>query len=298
MDERQQQIMMYFIEEAKEHLDTLEKGLLDLDETMQDPETLQELFRAAHSVKGGAAMLGFSSIQKTSHRLEDAFKILKENPIEANQKLETLFLKGFNTLRDLLDHLASPSGLSEEDGNRIVKESEPDFIALEKYLKELVGRSEDEEEFDPEFGEKAVSLLREMLQIFKQSATDANRKKLIALCKDLAELDGEHKIESWQKIVKSASQAIANPENLYPTLAPVIIKELKMASDLVILGQITAIGPSPVLVQLAGPAKGLGENQIAIDLEPKAAAEALLRAFNKKQLVTLVKLLAEAVKNM
>jgi chemotaxis protein histidine kinase CheA len=297
VDERQQQIMMYFIEEAKEHLDTLEKGLLDLDETMQDPETLQELFRAAHSVKGGAAMLGFSSIQKTSHRLEDAFKILKENPISANQKLETLFLKGFNTLRDLLDHLASPSGLSEEDGNRIVKESEPDFIALEKYLKELVGSSE-EEGFDPEFGENAVKLLREMLQIFKQSANDATRKKLIVLCNNLAELDSEHKIESWQKIVKAASQAIANPENLYPTLAPVIIKELKMASDLVVSGQTNAIGPSPILVQLAGPAKGIGENQIAIDLEPKAAAEALLGAFNKKQLVTIVKLLAEAVKNM
>ncbi len=296
MDERQQQIMTYFIEEAKEHLDTLEKGLLDLDKTMQDPETLQELFRAAHSVKGGAAMLGFSSIQKTSHRLEDAFKILKENPIEANQKLETLFLKGFNTLRELLERLASPLGLSEADGNQILKESEPDFIALEKYLKELVGSSA--EAVGPEFGEKAVKLLREMLQIFKQSANDNNRQKLIDLCNNLAELDGEHKIESWQKIVKAASQAIANPENLYPTLAPVIIKELKMASDLVVSGQTNAIGPSPVLVQLAGPAKGLGENQIAIDLEPKAAAAALLRAFNKKQLVTLVKLLAEAVKNM
>ncbi len=299
MDDRQQQIMMYFIEEAREHLDTLEKGLLDLKETMKDPETLQELFRAAHSVKGGAAMLGFSSIQKTSHRLEDAFKVLKENPIEANQKLETLFLKGFNTLRDLLERLASPSGLSEEDGNRIVKESEPDFIALEKYLKELVGLAdEDEGKVAPEFGEKAVEILREMLRIFQQNANDATRKKLEDLCKKLAELDEEKKIYPWQKIVKAASQAIANPENLYPTLAPVIIKELKMASDLVVSGQTNAIGPSPVLVQLAGPAKGLGENQIAIDLEPKAAAEALLKAFNKKQLVTIIKLLAEAVKNM
>lgn len=297
MDERQQQIMMYFIEEAKEHLDTLEKGLLDLDATMQDPETLQELFRAAHSVKGGAAMLGFSSIQKTAHRLEDAFKILKENPIEANQKLETLFLKGFDTLRDLLNHLASPEGLSDEESNRIVKESEPAFIDLEKYLHQLIGVPEDEG-IDPEFGEKAVNFLREMLQIFKQTATDANRKKLGYLCTKLAELDKELAIEPWQKIVKAASQAIANPDNLYPTLAPVIIKELKMASDLVVLGQTNAIGPSPVLVQLAGPAKGLGENQIAIDLEPKAAAKALLGAFKKKQLVTLVKLLAEAVKSM
>ena len=159
MDERQQQIMVYFIEEAKEHLDTLEKGLLDLEATMQDPETLQELFRAAHSVKGGAAMLGFGSIQKTSHRLEDAFKILKENPIEANQKLETLFLKGFDTLRALLNHLDSPEGLSDEDANSIVKESDPAFVDLEKYLQQMVGGgSGEEDEVNPEFGKNAVAL--------------------------------------------------------------------------------------------------------------------------------------------
>lgn len=297
VDERQQQIMVYFIEEAKEHLDTLEKGLLDLEATMQDPETLQELFRAAHSVKGGAAMLGFGSIQKTSHRLEDAFKVLKENPIEPNQKLESLFLKGFDTLRDLLNRLASPSGLSDEDGNKIVEKSEPAFDDLEKYLKQLVGGGAGEENgIDPEFGQKAVTLLREMLLYFKQSANDINRKKLQGLCTQLAELDG--KIEPWQKMVKTAQRAIANPDNLYPTLAPVIIKELKIASDQVVLGEAGAIGPSPMLVQLAGSAGGLGENQLAIDLEPKAAAEALLGAFNKKQLVTLVKLLAEAVRNM
>lgn len=297
MDDRQQQIMVYFIEEAKEHLDTLEKGLLDLEATMQDPETLQELFRAAHSVKGGAAMLGFGSIQKTSHRLEDAFKILKENPIEANQKLETLFLKGFDTLRDLVNRLDSPSGLSDEDAKRIVKESDPVFIDLEKYLQQMVGGDAGEKDgVDPEFGQKAVALLREMLQIFKESANDANRKKLQSLCTKLAELDGE--IETWQKIVKAAHRAIANQDNLYPTLAPVIIKELKTASDQVVLGQAGAIGPSPMLVQLAGGAGGVGENQVAIDLEPKAAAKTLLEAFNKKQLVTLVKLMAEAVKKM
>ena len=73
----QQRILGYFIEEAKEHLETLEKGLLDLPSVVKEPERVNEMFRAAHSVKGGAAMLGFGSIQKTAHRLEDSFKILK-----------------------------------------------------------------------------------------------------------------------------------------------------------------------------------------------------------------------------
>ena len=56
-----QKILGYFIEEAKEHLETLEKGIVDLANMANDTEQINEMFRAAHSVKGGAAMLGYSS---------------------------------------------------------------------------------------------------------------------------------------------------------------------------------------------------------------------------------------------
>ena len=61
--DKQKQITMYFIEEAKEHLQTIESGLLNLQSIMGNVESVNEVFRAAHSIKGGAAMLGFSSIQ-------------------------------------------------------------------------------------------------------------------------------------------------------------------------------------------------------------------------------------------
>jgi type IV pili sensor histidine kinase/response regulator len=89
----QQRILGYFIEEAKEHLETLERGILELSSVMEDTERVNEMFRAAHSIKGGAAMLGYSSIQKIAHRLEDAFKILKENRVVVDQKLESQRLR-------------------------------------------------------------------------------------------------------------------------------------------------------------------------------------------------------------
>ncbi|MEM0979949.1 MAG: Hpt domain-containing protein, partial [Cyanobacteria bacterium P01_H01_bin.58] len=55
MPEQQQRILGYFIEEAKDHLATLEQGLLNLQATIEDSEMVNEVFRAAHSVKGGAA---------------------------------------------------------------------------------------------------------------------------------------------------------------------------------------------------------------------------------------------------
>ena len=116
-----QKILGYFIEEAKEHLETLEQGILDLGNLVNNNEQMNEMFRAAHSIKGGAAMLGYSSIQKTAHRLEDAFKILKENPIEVDQKLESLFLKGYDLLQVLIDKLQEPLGLQSEEANAIVE---------------------------------------------------------------------------------------------------------------------------------------------------------------------------------
>jgi len=61
-EQQQQRIMGYFIEEAREHLQTIEQGVLNLHNILDEPESINELFRAAHSIKGGAAMLGVGSV--------------------------------------------------------------------------------------------------------------------------------------------------------------------------------------------------------------------------------------------
>ncbi|WGV26864.1 response regulator [Halotia branconii] len=138
LPEQQQRILGYFIEEARDHLNTIEQGLLNLESTLNDPEMVNEVFRAAHSIKGGAAMLGLSSIQHTSHRLEDCFKVLKEHPVKIDQKLESLFLGVSDTLKALLEHLSGPFGLSEEAANNLMSEAEPVFKWLYEHLETLV----------------------------------------------------------------------------------------------------------------------------------------------------------------
>ncbi|MEG4086556.1 response regulator [Microcoleus sp. POL10_C6] len=142
LPEQQQRIMGYFIEEAKDHLNTIEQGLLNLQTTIEDPELVNEVFRAAHSVKGGAAMLGLTSIQQTAHRLEDSFKVLKECSVKVDQQLESLFLRIFDTLQGLLEQLSGPFGLTEELGEQMVRELEPVFEELNGHLGGLVGHGE------------------------------------------------------------------------------------------------------------------------------------------------------------
>ncbi|MCT7983355.1 Hpt domain-containing protein [Laspinema sp. A4] len=304
--EKQQQIMGYFIEEAREHLETIEKGLLELQSTMNDQEQLNELFRAAHSVKGGAAMLGFGSIQKTAHSLEDCFKILKEEPVPVDQKLETLFLKGYDTLQKLLERLQGPFGLREEDGAAIVQESQPVFEELKKYLDALVqGGAEAEaqqtsRDVGLEIANEVINLLRQMLMLFKQKPDAENRKRIGTLCNQLAEMSPQ--MQNWQSLVKTAAGAIANPQNSYDLIAPVTIKELKYASDFIAVGKPDTMPPSSLLLELAGqspPPAGikLKDKEFIIKAEPQAAAQKLIETFDKKQLTVLTKLLVKAVKS-
>ncbi len=121
--DQQQRILGDFLEEAREHLNTIEQGLLNLQSTLDDGEMIQEVFRAVHSIKCSAAMLGLSSIHHTSHRLEDCLKTLKHHPIQIDQTLESLVLGVFDTLKSLIDHLGSPFGLSEETAQELMSKT-------------------------------------------------------------------------------------------------------------------------------------------------------------------------------
>lgn len=301
----QQKILGYFIEEAKEHLETLAEGLMDLSKVISDPEEINELFRAAHSVKGGSAMLGYNSIQRTAHRLEDCFKILKEHDIPPDSKLESLFLKGYDTLHTLIDQLESPFGLRDEEADKITAAADPDFAELEAYLNQLVNGVVPAPPPTPaptpvmptaptamapeqaEFSKKTTVLLKEMLTLFKQKPSPAGRKELQKRCVRLAKLAPN--VKPWQRLAKACHQAVGNPKFGYRTLAPVVIQELKQGSDRLALKQGDQVQISPELKQLA-TAK---VPQILIPVEPKAAAKMLLRAFDQQQVGQLVKLLSE-----
>ena len=280
-------ILGYFIEEAKEHLETLEQGILDLGNLVNNNEQMNEMFRAVHSVKGGAAMLGYGSIQKTAHRLEDAFKILKENPIQVDQKLESLFLKGYDLLQILIDKLQSPLGLQGEEADAIVKNGEATFAELHAHLNYLLGQVKSTPAIAAasSISISVRDILKQMLQLFKQQETSASRQQLQKLISSLSQLASEQ--QQWQYLVKNAQSALANPKHSYRTLAPVIIKELKQASDLLAWGRGEEITVSQEL-QLLATAK---LPQILITLEPELAASTLRQMFNRQQVSQLVQLL-------
>ncbi|HEY9826398.1 MAG TPA: response regulator [Stenomitos sp.] len=261
MQPEQQRILGYFIEEAKEHLATIEHGLLNLQTVIDDTESMNEVFRAAHSVKGGAAMLGIHSMQHVSHRLEDYFKVLKEHPVKVDQQLEALLFRVFDALNALTEELQNTLTLSDELAQQTLESVEPVFNELQAHLAQLTGvpvESEtgaskeatpglSEEQLVRTFEIDILVRLREMLVLFQASDNASTRQGLQEICADLHGLGAQPQLSAWQQLVTTASDAIADEQNSFSSLAAVIVPELKTARDLVLSGQATAIEPSETL---------------------------------------------------
>ncbi|KAF3886629.1 MULTISPECIES: response regulator [Nostocales] len=292
LPEQQQRILGYFIEEAKDHLNTIEQGLLNLQSTLGDSEMINEVFRAAHSIKGGAAMLGLSSIQHTAHRLEDCFKILKEHPIKVDQKLESLFLGVLDTLKALLENLQGPFGLTEETVNNLMSETEPVFKWLHEHLELLVAQGTTEgangttatavSSSQPTFTEserrqkvqtEVLQVLREMLQMFKQPATPETRQNLKECCQKLADLGESSNWSNWCSLCHSCGNAIANPENTYLTLAKIVITDIKQALELVLTGREAEIAVSQQLQALTYIEAEIELLELPLDLMDESASQ-------------------------
>jgi chemotaxis protein histidine kinase CheA len=325
MDDNKQQIIHYFIEEAQEHLETVEQGLLDLAEVISDAERVNEMFRAAHSIKGGAAMLGFEGIQKTAHKLEDCFKILRDHPVPIDQQLETLFLKGYDALKALVEELANSPTLSlrVEVVDSILSGSAANFVALQEYLEEMLNSNTHDTAnreapavaaimgggtavMAPPVNVVAVvtTALQQMLVLFKQADSPANRQQLVGIAQSLSTLKAG--ATNWQALVKVTESAIANQYNTYNAVAPLVIRELKQAGDLLAANRESEIVISTQLQQAtttvapvapAAPVATAPAKQITIPVDARGAAQAILQSFNRQQVTELVVLLHRVISN-
>ncbi|MBV9388831.1 MAG: hybrid sensor histidine kinase/response regulator [Chroococcidiopsidaceae cyanobacterium CP_BM_ER_R8_30] len=100
--DKELEIRLQFLEEAAEYLNIIESGILGLATKVIDHQQVDALLRAAHSVKGGAAMMGFQTLSDLAHRLEDFFKALRGQQQAITSDLESLLLGAVDLLRQVI----------------------------------------------------------------------------------------------------------------------------------------------------------------------------------------------------
>ncbi len=116
-ENKELEIQKLFLEEATDYLNTLEDFLLAVKYTYSiEIEKINAALRAAHSIKGGAGIMGFKILSDLAHRLEDALKVLKtqNKSLEIDDHLQGLLLSSIDFLRQIVDFHSQGQSISQE----------------------------------------------------------------------------------------------------------------------------------------------------------------------------------------
>lgn len=158
------QYLEIFLDETKEHLENLNAQILKLEQEPEDVDTINEIFRAAHSLKGMAGTMGYKRMQTLTHDMENVFSEIRNGSMKVNSNLiDTLFQcldaleeytsniqetadEGTNDNQQLINQL---NEFLKSEGNAAPKEDKP----AEQKQEEKAAGSADEKWKDMKVGE-------------------------------------------------------------------------------------------------------------------------------------------------
>ncbi len=104
-----------FVEEARDHLNRLNEGLVHLENHPDDPETIDAVFRSAHTIKGSARMMKLAPIAEVAHKLEDALGALRAKRIAYFRDFGDVLFKGLDGISGLVEKVSLGQTLGPED---------------------------------------------------------------------------------------------------------------------------------------------------------------------------------------
>ena len=114
------QYLEIFIEETKEHLQSLNQHLLILEREPENEETINEIFRAAHSLKGMAGTMGYKRMQRLTHDMENVFSEIRNGKMKVTSTLVDVLFKGLDALETYLGNIQSEANEGENDNEDII----------------------------------------------------------------------------------------------------------------------------------------------------------------------------------
>jgi len=121
-----------FVVECKELLEHMEEALLIVEQAEQDPEIINAIFRAAHTIKGSAGMFGLDPVVEFTHAAESVLDRVRSGEVSMNAVLAALFIEAHDHLKELIGHVAEgshPAVATDSQGKNLIAQ-------LEAYLGE------------------------------------------------------------------------------------------------------------------------------------------------------------------
>ncbi|MBR0062176.1 MAG: Hpt domain-containing protein, partial [Selenomonadaceae bacterium] len=101
------QYMDMFLDESHEHLQSLNDGLLGLEDNAEDLSILNEIFRNAHTLKGMSATMGYNKIAELTHEMEDVLDMLRKEQLKINSDIIDTLFKCVDSLEQMINNVAN-----------------------------------------------------------------------------------------------------------------------------------------------------------------------------------------------
>lgn len=145
-----------FLEESLENLETLNQGILELEKNPEDKDTINSIFRVAHTLKGMAGSMGFSDIADLTHKMENVLDKFRHDELKVTSDVVTILFKCLDTLelmvnnvkegiedkveiQDIINTLiAIESGKQVEEKKEVVSSGNSSGFELNEYDKNII----------------------------------------------------------------------------------------------------------------------------------------------------------------
>lgn len=114
------QYLEIFIDETKEHLQTLNEQVLVLEAEPDNIDTVNEIFRAAHSLKGMAGTMGFKRMQRLTHDMENVFSEVRNGKMSVTPDLVDVVFKCLDAIEEYLNCIVETSDEGDNDNEEVI----------------------------------------------------------------------------------------------------------------------------------------------------------------------------------
>jgi len=128
------QYLEIFIDETKEHLQSLNEQLLILEKEPENENTINEIFRAAHTLKGMSGTMGYKRMQNLTHNMENIFSEIRNGKMSVTATIVDLLFKGLDALENYLSNISSTGDEGSEEYTEIISQLD---VCLKQGLGEM-----------------------------------------------------------------------------------------------------------------------------------------------------------------
>ncbi len=172
------QYLEMFIDETKEHLQNLNDQVLVLESEPDNIDTINEIFRAAHSLKGMAGTMGFKRMQRLTHDMENVFSEIRNGKMSVTPDLVDIVFKCLDAIEEYLDCIINTSDEGENDNDELINMLNACLKAEGAPEPEKKVQPEEKTEADSADGDKRKFLHIDIADFEKNAIIEAKAKNL------------------------------------------------------------------------------------------------------------------------